>query len=480
MYQKKASGWIKHLDFMVMDLVCLEVSFLWAYMLYHRNIDLYAIPIYRNMAIVLLLLDICVMTFWETFSGVLRRGYYQEFVVTLKQTFVVLTVSVCYLFVIKESGAYSRIIMFLTGGIYFILSYISRIILKKSLESLKLSTNGKRSMIIVTDKLDAENVVEHIKNNNYGQFHIVGIAVVDEDMVGESILDIPVVANADTVVEYTCREWADEAFLNLPSSEPLREKLINQFVEMGLVVHLKLAEVVDFKGRKQHVEKLASYTVLSMGVNMVTVRQMILKRLMDIAGGIVGCIIMAILFIFVAPLIYIKSPGPIFFKQKRVGKNGKQFEMYKFRSMYMDAEERKKELMAQNKIKDGMMFKLDYDPRIIGSEKGPGQGLGNFIRKYSIDEFPQFINVLKGDMSLVGTRPPTLDEWEKYELHHRARLATKPGITGLWQVSGRSSITDFEEVVKLDTDYIINWSFALDLKILLKTVVSVLKKEGAS
>ena len=154
--------------------------------------------------------------------------------------------------------------------------------------------------------------------------------------------------------------------------------------------------------------------------------------------------------------------------------------MYKFRSMYMDAEERKKELMSQNKIKDGLMFKMDFDPRIIGSEKGPGKGIGNFIRKYSIDEFPQFINVLKGDMSLVGTRPPTVDEWEKYELHHRARLAVKPGITGMWQVSGRSSITDFEEVVKLDTKYIINWSFALDLKILFKTVGSVIKKDGAA
>ena len=148
--------------------------------------------------------------------------------------------------------------------------------------------------------------------------------------------------------------------------------------------------------------------------------------------------------------------------------------------MYMDAEERKKELMAQNKVKDGMMFKMDYDPRIIGSEKGPGKGLGNFIRKTSIDEFPQFINVLKGDMSLIGTRPPTVDEWEKYQLHHRARLAIKPGITGLWQVSGRSSITDFEEVVKLDTKYIREWSLAGDLRILFKTVAVVVKKDGAA
>ena len=146
--------------------------------------------------------------------------------------------------------------------------------------------------------------------------------------------------------------------------------------------------------------------------------------------------------------------------------------------MYLDAEERKAELMAQNKVKDGMMFKMENDPRIIGGENG--KGIGNFIRKTSIDEFPQFLNVLKGDMSLVGTRPPTLDEWEKYELHHRARLAIKPGLTGMWQVSGRSDITDFEEVVKLDTKYIMNWSLGKDIKILLKTVWVVLKKKGSS
>ena len=149
----------------------------------------------------------------------------------------------------------------------------------------------------------------------------------------------------------------------------------------------------------------------------------------------------------------------------------------------MDAEERKKALMEQNKISDGMMFKMDDDPRIIGSEKkdknGNPRGIGNFIRRTSLDEFPQFFNVLKGDMSLVGTRPPTLDEWEKYDLHHRVRMSIKPGITGLWQISGRSDITDFEEVVRLDREYIQNWSIWLDFKILFKTVGVVLRHEGA-
>ena len=218
---------------------------------------------------------------------------------------------------------------------------------------------------------------------------------------------------------------------------------------------------------------------MTTSVNAVSAKQLFVKRTIDILAGLAGCLLTGVVALFVGPAIYLKSPGPIFFSQIRVGKNGRKFKLYKFRSMYLDAEERKKELMEQNRVSDGLMFKLEYDPRIIGSEKGKGKGIGNFIRKTSLDEFPQFWNVLKGDMSLIGTRPPTVDEWEKYELHHRARLAIKPGITGMWQVSGRSDITDFEEVVRLDTEYIENWSIGLDIKLLLKTVLVVLKGSGS-
>ena len=148
----------------------------------------------------------------------------------------------------------------------------------------------------------------------------------------------------------------------------------------------------------------------------------------------------------------------------------------------MDAEERKASLMSQNKM-NGLMFKMDDDPRIIGSEKkgkdGKPKGIGNFIRSKSLDEFPQFLNVLIGNMSLVGWRPCTMNEWKEYGLEHRSRAGMKPGITGMWQVSGRSEITDFDEVVKLDQEYIENWSLLLDIKILLKTIVVVAKGQGA-
>ena len=215
----------------------------------------------------------------------------------------------------------------------------------------------------------------------------------------------------------------------------------------------------------------------------MTPAQVMVKRLADIVGGIVGSLAALIIIAIVGPKIKKASPGPILFKQERIGRNGRRFKIIKLRSMYIDADAQKEKYMAQNRVKDGMMFKMDFDPRIIGNEELPDgtrkTGIGDFIRRTSLDEFPQFFNVLKGDMSLVGTRPPTVNEWEKYEFHHRARLSCKPGLTGMWQVSGRSEITDFNEVVKLDTEYITNWSFKLDAKILVKTLGVVFKHKGA-
>ena len=211
--------------------------------------------------------------------------------------------------------------------------------------------------------------------------------------------------------------------------------------------------------------------------------QLFIKRIFDIFAGIIGSIITLLLIVILGPIIKIKSPGPVFFVQERVGKDGKHIKILKFRSMRADAEEHKQELMAQNKVKDGLMFNVDFDPRVIGNEELPDgtkkRGFGEFLSRSSLDEFPQFFCVLIGTMSTVGPRPPTLDEYAKYKDHHRERLAVKPGITGLWQVSGRSDITDFEEVVRLDKEYIHNWSLLLDLKILIKTVGVVLTRKGA-
>ena len=342
---------------------------------------------------------------------------------------------------------------------------------------------GDRSLLIVTTAKEAENAIASIREDMFARVHLAGLAILDEDRTGQEIAGVQVVANADTAPMYVCQNWIDEVLIAPPEEGPYPAELMKKLGETGVTTHLNLAKVSHTPGKKQLVEKMGSYTVLTTAMNCASTSQLMLKRLMDILGGLVGCLLTGIIFIFVAPAIYISSPGPIFFSQTRVGRNGRTFKMYKFRSMYMDAEARKAELMKDNKLGDGKMFKLDFDPRVIGNKILPDgtkkTGVGDFIRRTSLDEFPQFFNVLKGDMSVVGTRPPLPSETSLYELRHRARLAIKPGVTGMWQVSGRSDITDFEEVVRLDKEYIENWNLGLDIKILLKTIQVVFEKDGS-
>ncbi|MGM0140965.1 sugar transferase [Enterococcus sp. AZ160] len=194
------------------------------------------------------------------------------------------------------------------------------------------------------------------------------------------------------------------------------------------------------------------------------------KRLIDILGSLVGLLILCPLFLFVAYKIKREEPkGPVFFSQTRVGKNGKSFKMYKFRSMFIDAEEKLEQLLKYNEI-EGAMFKMKDDPRITK--------VGKTIRKYSVDELPQLWNVLKGDMSLVGPRPPLSREVDEYSAYDMQRLLVKPGCTGLWQVNGRNDV-DFHDMVELDLKYIINQSILYDMKIILKTVIVMMKPDGA-
>lgn len=196
------------------------------------------------------------------------------------------------------------------------------------------------------------------------------------------------------------------------------------------------------------------------------------KRILDVVGAIVGLGIVSFAIIPIAIAIKLNSPGPIFFGQTRLGWMGRQFTIWKFRSMYLDAEERKKELMALNKQTDEKTFKMDNDPRITP--------VGKFLRKTSLDELPQFWNVLIGEMSLVGTRPPTPNEVDIYEVPEWQRLDVKPGMTGEWQVNGRSSIKNFEDIIKLDLRYQQNWSLLYDLKLIIKTILVVFRKDSGA
>ncbi|HAP9325583.1 TPA: sugar transferase, partial [Enterococcus faecium] len=442
----------------------------------------YVIPIYRHMAIFIELENLTIIFLFEAYKNVLKRGYYKEAVASIKQSFMLLLVCSLYLITMQDGNDYSRVSLFIMGVVYGLLTYIIRILWKGLLHH-RMKNGEDVSLVIVTSQKIAKNVVRNLKEKNYGMYKLSGVIVVDRDMYGTTIGGVPVVANADNAAEYLLQNWVDEVFINVDESVPYPKELIARCSEMGLAVHMNLTKVSDSTRGKQFIGRVGDYTVITSSINVMTMRQAFIKRTIDILAGIIGCIATGVIFIFVAPVIYIKSPGPIFFAQERIGQNGKTFKMYKFRSMYMDAEERKAELMKENKMSNNLMFKMDFDPRIIGNKILPDgtkkTGIGQFIRSTSLDEFPQFYNVLMGKMSLVGFRPCLKSEYEKYDFHHRARIAMKPGITGMWQVSGRSDITDFEEVVKLDAEYIRNWSMGLDFRILFRTVKTVLHRNGS-
>ena len=482
MYSKKAQGWIKHLDFIILDVLCLQVAFVLAYMTRHGLASPYASPIYSNLAIVYTLVDVLVLIVNQSMKNVLKRGYYIELAHTVKHVVLVFACVVVYLFSAQIGEAYSRIMVYILVVYYTAISYGVRLVWKKVVLR-RMKDTVSSAIFFVTTSERAERVIDRYRRNSFTGRQIQGLCLLDTDARGQTVSGVSVEASRDTVLKYLRDKWVDEVFISLPETYPHPGEMISAMADMGMVVHVEMENLNVEQWQQQTIQKVAGTTVRTVSITMATPMQNLLKRALDILGALVGCVLTVILTIIIGPMIYIQSPGPIFFTQTRVGKNGRKFKLYKFRSMYMDAEARKAELMAQNRVQGGLMFKLDYDPRIIGCKKLPDgtikKGLGNFIRDWSLDEFPQFFNVLKGDLSLCGTRPPTVDEWEKYELHHRARLAIKPGITGLWQVSGRSNITDFEQVVELDKKYIREWSIGLDLRILLQTVKVVFQRDGS-
>ena len=485
MYQRSRTTWVKHLDFFFLDLLCLNIAFLLAYAIrFPGQGSAFANENAVSIVIVLSLVEIVASFLLGNLSNILRRGYLVELVRVATLAFATLALISLYLFSVHRAEVYSRLLVYYTIALFAFLDYPVRLIWKKLVLKLRLQgifANAARSVLIVSDSRNAADIIRDIREDQLDRFDIAGLALVDESCVSE-ISGIPVVCSISGAADYICRKWVDEVFVFLPDQTSQPKAFLDACMEMGVTVHSVL-NLSNVDKNKQFIERIGNHSVLTTAYNYIVPHQAVLKRLIDLAGGIVGSLFAILIIFFIGPVIYIKSPGPVIFKQTRIGRNGKPFTVYKLRSMYLDAEERKKDYMAQNRVSDGMMFKLDFDPRIIGNRVLPDgtkkTGIGEFIRKTSLDEFPQFFNVLKGDMSLVGTRPPTMDEWEKYEYHHRARLAMRPGITGMWQVSGRSNITDFEEIVKLDTEYICNYSLGLDIRILFKTVAVILKHEGA-
>lgn len=486
MYVRREKSWLKHIDFAVLDIFCIIVTFYIGYIFRH-GIGSDFTTYYWRLLCILVVLDISVSLIRSSHKSIVRRSYLREMLDTVTHCVTVDGLALFFLFLVQETGIYSRESLLIYFVLHNIATYVARCLHKHALRKKMTSNPDVEQMLILTNREGAEQCVRELSQDEYRNYQVVGVVLMDdiyeeentpqeselnpavkEAAATEEIAGVPVVSNYNGVRDYLMEHVVDSVFLNLQLDSKKSRRLNNELIRAGVTVHINLVRVPDDIPNRT-VERLGNYTVLTTGLCLASARQIMMKRLLDIAGGLVGSLLTVLVSVFIGPFIYFQSPGPIYFKQKRVGKNGRTFEIYKFRSMYMDAEERKKELMQQNEM-DGLMFKMKDDPRIIP--------IGHFIRKYSIDELPQFFNVLKGDMSIVGTRPPTVDEYEQYQVHHRGRLASKPGITGLWQVSGRNQITDFEEIVELDTDYIMRWSVVEDIRIILKTVSLVIHGDG--
>ena len=454
MYRKKSRGWYKHKDFILIDLACLFMALILAYLIRNGSVrNLFTLGIYRNVMIFVILVDLFLIILFESYKGVLRRGRYQELRSVIRQMILIELASGLYLFTVSGGHAFSRIILYLMGIFYVLLSYCTRIIWKKRLLH-KMAEGGEHSLYIVTNYDLASKVIQNVKEHNYNRYNINGLILIDKDMTGKEIAGVPVVADLNNASSFICQQWVDEVFVNVDETYPYPQELIEELLEMGMPVHVNLAKVRSTPGQKQFVEAIGGYTVLTTTMNYATDRQALAKRVLDILGGLVGCFLTGIIFIFIAPAIYISSPGPIFFSQTRIGKNGKPFKMYKFRSMEIQPEaEEKKAWTVKN------------DPRVTG--------IGKFMRRTSIDELPQLFNILKGDMSLVGPRPERpffvekfREEIPRYMVKHQVR----PGLTGWAQVNGYRGDTSIRKRIDCDLYYIENWSIGFDIKILFLTI----------
>ncbi|MBQ2627831.1 MAG: sugar transferase [Eubacterium sp.] len=443
-------------------------------------------------------------------KNILKRGPLHELGESLRYISILAVGIMLYHFLTKSGTSFSRSIflIFWIAGTFVV--WLVRLIYKTIIRKLFLERAVLPNMVLITTAERAEENYHNLRKDGRNRYQVGGIMILEPDQSftsrdkagsyehaadmdatvteadkkhaageGQYVYDeasgmyygVPVekiIGGPDELDLYCTNHAVDEVFIDL-NQQAMENRIAKDLITQGITVHIALTK--QFRGLPNpEIETVGGRSVMTSAVQSVSAGKLMIKRLIDIVGAIVGLLLTGIAFLIFAPIIYHQSRGPIFYAQTRVGLNGRRFTIYKFRSMYPDADQRKAELMDQNQM-EGLMFKMDDDPRIIP--------IGRFMRKYSIDEMPQFWNVLKGDMSLVGTRPPTEDEWKQYSPHHRARLSVKPGLTGMWQVSGRSNIVDFEKVVRLDMKYIREWSLKLDFKLLLKTISVVLRGQGS-
>ena len=394
-------------------------------------------------------------------------------IITTTAVTVALTagVFVVIIYATKASASIPRMFFVNFFSLYFGLEVVFEMIIQRMYR--RYQERHKKQAVVYTDIEDLMGLSEKILEEGADDYEIPVVVRVMKN--GDERVFLATKAGMEesetTVVNYLKRHQVDSVILVFEKldAEKIR-KIMDRLAEMGIMTMITL-DSFEIGDMNMVMEEFGSIPVVRMSTRIFTKVEIIEKRILDIVVGVVGALVCLIIGIFVAPAIFLEDHGPIIFKQKRVGQNGKYFYIFKFRSMRVGAEAEKKKLMSKNEMKNEQMFKMKNDPRVTR--------VGRFIRKTSIDELPQFFNVLRGEMSVVGYRPPTVEEYQTYRAGYKRRMMLKPGLTGLWQVNGRSEITDFKEVLRYDNYYIDRWSIWMDVKIILKTIPAVISGRGS-
>jgi exopolysaccharide biosynthesis polyprenyl glycosylphosphotransferase len=453
----------------VVDAVMIVTAFVAAYLIMEDYTHLAGWGQYDWFLILMVPVLLLLMGHFNLYATLRTRKFVDIFLGLLKVHAIGTVILSSSIFLIDPRG-FSRLLFGASILLSFALIFTAKVVIKLVLFNLRRHGYNVRYLLLAGCSESSAELIKLIREHSEWGLVISGVAE-DQPYDEETYCGVPIIGRTVDLLAFCRNNPVDEVIWCLEHGTEEQEDIFYHVLKMGITFR----SVLDYSIRPTTRTDLSlfhgQFQILTFYSKEFNSSQLLAKRSLDVAGAIVGLLITAVLFPFIALAIRLDSPGPIVFGQMRLGENGRTFKCWKFRSMYIDAEERKKDLMARNEM-NGAMFKIADDPRVTG--------VGNFIRKASIDELLQFWNVLKGDMSLVGTRPPTPDEVNTYKHWHRKRICIKPGITGLWQVSGRNQINDFDEVADLDIYYIDKWSFWMDVRILFKTVWVVIARSGAS
>jgi len=411
---------------------------------------------------------IIVLRYCGAYESVRKKNYIEAFWLVTKASFTAMMILFSILF-ITDADRISRLLILLFGLIVFILLLASRFAIIKVLRAVRRRGYNYRNILVVGAGKRARTYAEMICSHTELGLRVLGYVDDDPTPSDREVLGSKIIGTLADVPSILERNVVDEVVIALPRRWLSQVgEIVGACEETGVEVSI-VADFFDIAIAKLHATMFYDIPLLSFSTTPSQQLQLLLKDCLDRFGSLILLILISPLFVAAFIAIKLTSPGPIFFKQTRSGLNGRKFTIYKFRSMNVEAEEKLEQLKDYNEM-NGPVFKMKNDPRVTP--------VGCLLRRTSIDELPQLINVLKGEMSLVGPRPPLPAEIDHYDRWQRRRLSVKPGLTCLWQISGRNNV-DFREWMNLDLLYIDNWSLWLDIRILLKTLLVVVRGSGA-